>query len=110
FGLIYTTLITSMFLHGGWLHLGSNMLYLWVFGDNVEDALGHFRYAIFYLLAGILAGLAHVALNLTSAVPSIGASGAIAGVLAGYVVLFPRSSVRTLLVLGPFITMTRVSA
>jgi membrane associated rhomboid family serine protease len=109
-GVVYSTLVTSMFLHGGWLHLGSNMLYLWVFGDNVEDSLGHLRYTIFYLLAGILAGIAHIAFNLNSVIPSIGASGAIAGVLAAYVVMFPHASIRTLLFLGPFITMTRVSA
>ena len=109
-GSIYTTLLTSMFLHGGFLHLGSNMLYLWVFGDNVEDTLGHVPYLVFYLLCGVLAGVAHIALNLHSNIPSIGASGAIAGVLGGYLVLFPRASIRTLIFLGPFITMPRVSA
>jgi membrane associated rhomboid family serine protease len=109
-GSIYTTLLTSMFLHGGFLHLGGNMLYLWVFGDNVEDTLGHVPYLVFYLLCGVLAGLAHIALNLHSNIPSIGASGAIAGVLGGYLVLFPHASIRTLIFLGPFITMPRVSA
>jgi membrane associated rhomboid family serine protease len=108
--LLYVTLITSMFLHGGWLHLGSNMLYLWIFGDNAEDEMGHLRYAAFYLICGILAGIAHIALNLGSTVPSIGASGAIAGVLAAYLVMFPQSQVRTLLFLGPFILLPRISA
>ncbi|MBI4493958.1 MAG: rhomboid family intramembrane serine protease [Chloroflexi bacterium] len=109
-GIIYLTLLTSMFLHGGLLHVGGNMLYLWVFGDNVEDALGHLPFFLFYLACGILAGLTHIALNPTSSTPSIGASGAIAGVLAGYLVLFPHASIRTLLILGPFITITRLSA
>ncbi|MGE3269595.1 MAG: rhomboid family intramembrane serine protease [Chloroflexota bacterium] len=109
-GILYTTLLTSMFLHGGFLHIGSNMLFLWIFGDNVEDRLGHFRYILFYLLCGLAASAAHIAANLGSTVPSVGASGAIAGVLAGYAVLFPSAHVRTLLFLGPFITMTRVPA
>ena len=109
-GNIYVTLLTSMFLHGGFLHLGSNMLYLWVFGDNIEDALGHLPYLVFYTLCGILAGLAHIFFNLDSNIPSIGASGAISGVLAGYLVVFPHASIRTLIFIGPFITMTRVSA
>ena len=106
----YVTIFTSMFLHGNVLHIGGNMLYLWIFGDNVEDALGHVSYVAFYLLSGLLAGLAHVALNLQSNVPSIGASGAIAGVMAGYLVLYPHASVRTLLFIGPFIAMPRVRA
>jgi membrane associated rhomboid family serine protease len=106
----YTTLLTSMFLHGGWLHIGSNMLFLWIFGDNVEDRLGHLRYLLFYLLCGLGASAAHIYFNWGSPIPSVGASGAIAGVLAGYFVLFPRATVRTLLFLGPFITITRVPA
>jgi membrane associated rhomboid family serine protease len=109
-GVFYTTLLTSMFLHGGFLHIGSNMLYLWIFGDNVEDRLGHLRFLIFYLLCGFGATAAHLYFNWGSPIPSIGASGAIAGVLAGYFVLFPSASIRTLLLLGPFITMTRVPA
>lgn len=107
---IYLTLLTSMFLHGGLLHLGGNMLYLWVFGDNVEDALGHLGYIFFYALAGIAAGAAQVVSDPTGTVPGIGASGAIAGILAGYLVLFPTANIRTLLFIGPFITMTRVKA
>jgi membrane associated rhomboid family serine protease len=97
---VFLTLLTSMFLHGGLAHLGGNMLYLAIFGDNVEDALGHARYLVFYLLCGVLAGLAHVATTAIvgkgALVPSLGASGAISGVLSGYVVLFPRRRVRVL--------------
>jgi membrane associated rhomboid family serine protease len=110
YGTYYTTLLTSMFLHGGFLHIGSNMLFLWIFGDNVEDRLGHLRYLGFYLLCGLGASAAHIYFNLGSSIPSVGASGAIAGVLAGYFVLFPSASIRTLLFLGPIITMTRVPA
>src|SRR4051812_6058573 len=109
-GSYYTTLITSMFLHGGWLHLGSNMLFLWIFGDNVEDRLGHLRYLLFYFVCGLGASAAHIYFNWGSPIPSVGASGAIAGVLGGYIVMFPTASVRTLLFLGPFITITRIPA
>jgi membrane associated rhomboid family serine protease len=90
------TVFTSMFLHGGFLHLAGNLLFLWIFGDNVEDALGHFRYLVFYLAAGVAAAALQTALNPASAVPNIGASGAIAGVLGGYFVLYPRARVVTL--------------
>jgi membrane associated rhomboid family serine protease len=109
-GPVWITLLTSMFVHGGFLHLGGNMLYLWVFGDNVEDALGHSRFLMFYLACGIIAGLTHVYFNMDSTVPSVGASGAIAGVLGGYLMLFPHARIRTLIFLGPFITITRISA
>src|SRR6476620_4902945 len=91
------TLITSMFLHGGWLHLGSNMLFLWIFGDNVEDAFGHVLYLVFYLVCGLVASLAQVLINSSSNVPGVGASGAIAGVLASYIVLFGSRPVRVLM-------------
>ena len=91
------TLITSMFLHGGLLHIGSNMLFLWIFGDNVEDAFGHILYLIFYFVCGIVASLAHVLVDPSSTVPGVGASGAIAGVLAGYIVLFGSRPVRVLM-------------
>ena len=91
----FLPLITSMFWHGGWLHLLGNMLYLWIFGDNVEDRLGHLRYLLFYLLAGTAAGLAQVALNPASRLPTVGASGAIAGVLGAYLVTYPRARVLT---------------
>jgi membrane associated rhomboid family serine protease len=87
------TLFTHMFLHGSFAHIGGNMLYLWIFGDNVEDALGHFRYLIFYLACGLLAAFAQVAAGPTSMVPMLGASGAIAGVLAAYFILYPRSPI-----------------
>lgn len=91
------TMLTSMFLHGGWLHLISNMWVLYIFGDNVEDRLGHLRYLLFYLLAGLAAGLAHVLVNPASAVPTVGASGAISGVMAAYLLLFPHARVLTLI-------------
>jgi len=100
----------SMFLHGGWLHLGGNMLYLWIFGDNIEDRLGHFRYFLFYLLCGIAATMAHAVMNPGSRVPSIGASGAIAGVLGAYLLLFPRARVTTLIPIFFFITIREIPA
>jgi membrane associated rhomboid family serine protease len=99
---IWLTLFTSMFMHGGWLHLGGNMLFLFIFGDNVEKAFGHLRYLVFYLVCGLIASLAQVYSAPDSILPSLGASGAIAGVLAGYLVLFPTNRVRVLL--GYFIT------
>jgi membrane associated rhomboid family serine protease len=90
-------IFTSMFLHGGWLHIISNMLALYIFGDNVEDRLGHWRYLTFYLLGGTLAALAHLLAYRTSEVPTIGASGAIAAVLGAYLVLYPRARVLTLI-------------
>ncbi len=107
---VYLTIITAMFIHGGFLHIGGNMLFLWIFGDNVEDALGHLGYLAFYFFCGIAATLVQIAVDPTSTVPAIGASGAIAGVLAGYLLLFPNAIVRTLLFIGPFITFTRLSA
>jgi membrane associated rhomboid family serine protease len=92
----WSTLITSMFLHGGWMHLGGNMLYLWIFGDNLEKVMGHARFLLFYLVCGIAAGLAHILFSGASNVPTVGASGAISGVLGGYLVLFPRNQVRVL--------------
>ena len=109
-GITYTTLITSMFLHGGLLHIASNMLYLFIFGDNVEDRLGHFRFLVFYLLCGIVAGITHIVVNANSDVPSIGASGAIAGVLAAYLRLFPHAQVRTLIFIGPLVLVPRIAA
>jgi membrane associated rhomboid family serine protease len=109
-GNVYLTLITSMFLHGGWLHLGGNMLYLWVFGDNVEDTFGSFRYLLFYLVCGLAATVLQIAMSPGSDLPSIGASGAIAGVLGAYIVMFPTAQVRTLLILGFFILIPRIPA
>ncbi|MBX4196008.1 rhomboid family intramembrane serine protease [Candidatus Pacearchaeota archaeon] len=88
-----TTIFTSMFLHGGWAHLLGNMWFLYIFGDNVEDRLGHFTYLVFYLLAGVAATLSHFLLNIGSVIPSVGASGAISGVLGAYIVFFPNAGV-----------------
>ncbi len=103
------TLFTSMFIHGGILHFAGNMIFLWVFGDNVEDRLGHLRYLLFYLATGVAASWTQIAINMDSQVPTIGASGAIAGVLGAYLLLFPYSQVRTLVVFF-FITFIRVPA
>ena len=94
---LWPTVLTSMFLHAGWLHFLGNMLYLWIFGDNVEDRLGHFRYLLFYLLCGVAASMAHVWMNPDSMLPTLGASGAIAGVMGAYFVLYPRSQILTLI-------------
>ncbi len=91
------TLFTAMFMHAGWLHLGGNMLYLWIFGDNVEDRFGHIKFTIFYLLCGLVATFAQLAFSLKSDVPNLGASGAIAGVLGAYILLFPKREVKVLL-------------
>jgi len=104
------TAVTSMFLHGGWLHFLGNMLYLWIFGDNVEDQLGHGRFVVFYLICGVAAGLAHVFMNPASTVPTIGASGAIAGVMGAYFVLFPHSRILALLPLFVFWNVVEVPA
>jgi membrane associated rhomboid family serine protease len=99
---VYLTLLTSMFMHGGFMHLLGNMLYLHIFGDNIENLMGHLRYLIFYLICGVLASLAHVftnaALHADLLVPSLGASGAISGVLGGYFLLFPKRRVRVLII------------
>ena len=92
----WSTLITSMFLHGGWMHLGGNMLYLWIFGDNLERVMGAAKYAVFYVICGIAAGLAHILFAGGSTVPSVGASGAISGVLGGYLLMFPQNRVKVL--------------
>jgi membrane associated rhomboid family serine protease len=92
----FLTLFTAMFMHAGWVHLGGNMLYLWIFGDNVEDRFGHIKFTIFYLLCGIAATFAQLAFSLGSNVPNLGASGAIAGVLGAYILLFPQGKVRVL--------------
>ena len=93
----FLTIFTSMFMHAGWLHIGGNMLYLWIFGDNVEDRFGHIRYLAFYLLCGIAATFAQLAFSMGSSIPNLGASGAIAGVLGAYLVLFPQRRVTVML-------------
>jgi membrane associated rhomboid family serine protease len=104
------TMFVSMFLHGGWLHLGGNMLYLWIFGDNIEDRLGHVKYLMFYLASGGVATLAHAMASPGSRLPSVGASGAIAGVLGAYLVLFPRQPVTTVIPIFMFITVRQIPA
>jgi len=105
-----TSLFTSMFLHAGWLHLLGNMLYLWVFGRSIEDLIGHGRFLIFYLVCGLIAAVVHVIFNAFSPTPTIGASGAIAGVLGAYLVKFPRSRIITLLFFFVFITTVDIPA
>ena len=109
FNMPWITLFTSMFLHGGLLHIASNMLYLFIFGDNVEDRMGHLRFFVFYFVCGVAAGITHIVVNAGSSTPSVGASGAIAGVLAAYLRLFPHAQVRTLLLIGPFILVPRIA-
>jgi membrane associated rhomboid family serine protease len=106
----WITVLTSMFLHGGWLHFAGNMLYLWIFGDNVEDRFGHGRYLIFYLGSGAAAALAQTAINPSSFVPMVGASGAIAGVMGAYFVLFPHSRVLTAVFIVFFMDLVEIPA
>ena len=104
------TLISSQFLHGGLMHIGFNMLFLWTFGNNIEEDLGHLKFLIFYLICGILAGLTHWFFGMESTVPTIGASGAIAGVMGAYIIKYPKAQIETLLPLGFFITTVRIPA
>src|SRR5215212_3002156 len=106
----WITPLSSMFLHGGWFHLIGNMWFLWVFGNNVEDSMGHFRYFFFYILCGLAAAAAQTLVNPASAIPMVGASGAISGVMGAYVVLYPRVRVHMLVILGIFITRIVVPA
>lgn len=106
----WTSVFTSMFLHGGWLHLIGNMLYLWIFGDNVEDSMGHGRFVLFYLLCGVAAVLAQALPDPASQVPMIGASGAISGVLGAYLLLFPHARVLVLIPLGFIMHSARLPA
>ena len=115
FGLVpaafsWVAVFSSMFLHGGFLHFGGNMLYLWIFGDNVEDRMGHGRFLVFYLLCGVAAALAQTALNPESIVPMVGASGAIAGVMGAYFVLYPHSRIVTLVPIFVFIQIMEIPA
>jgi membrane associated rhomboid family serine protease len=104
------TILTSMFLHGGWLHIGGNMLYLWIFGNNIEDAMGHLRYLLFYLLCGIAAALTMALVDPHSHIPMVGASGAISGVLAAYLLLYPRVRVTVIVPLGIIFYPLAISA
>jgi len=105
-----TDIFTSMFMHAGLAHIGGNMLYLWIFGDNIEDRMGRGRYLMFYLIGGLVASLTHIITNPYSQIPTVGASGAIAAVLGAYLVLYPQSRVLTLVPLGFFIRMTMLPA
>ncbi len=107
---VWLAVLYSMFLHGSLLHIAGNMLFLWIFGNNVEDRMGHVRYLLFYLVAGAVATAAYVAVNFTSTEPLLGASGAIAGVMGAYLVFFPRARVRTLILLPPIILWPRIPA
>ena len=106
----WSSVLTSMFLHSGWLHFGGNMLYLWIFGDNVEDRLGHVRYLLFYLACGAFAAFGQVAANPNSLVPMVGASGAIAGVMGAYFVLYPHSRVLTAVFILFFLDLVEIPA
>jgi membrane associated rhomboid family serine protease len=105
----WATVLTSMFMHGGWLHLGMNMLFLWIFGDNIEDSMGHGRYLVFYLLCGVAAAMAQAMIDPSSTIPMVGASGAISGVLGAYVLLHPHATIRTLIFAG-IVTIVHVPA
>lgn len=105
----YVSLITSMFLHGGPIHLLGNMLFLWVFGNNIEDTLGRIRFLLFYAITGVIAGYTHILLNPASAIPTVGASGAVSGMLGAYIVLFPQARVTTLVIFY-YITSIRLPA
>jgi len=104
------TLVTATFIHGGWAHIIGNMLYLWVFGDNVEDVMGRFGFVLFYLGAGVAGNAAHVLANAQSTIPTVGASGAVAGVLGAYFLLYPRARVLTLIPIGIFLHLAEVPA
>lgn len=104
------TLLTSLFIHGGWAHIIGNMLFLWAFGKSLEDALGHTKFLFFYLICGVAAGITHVIFNLNTTLPTVGASGAIAGVMGAYLVKFPRARIHTLVFLLFFVTMADIPA
>ncbi len=109
-GLALEPLFTSMFIHSGWLHIIGNMWFLWIFGDNTEDAFGHFGYLIFYLTCGLAGGFTHIVANWGSHLPAVGASGAIAGVMGAYIVLYPRARILTLIILVIFFFTVRLPA
>jgi membrane associated rhomboid family serine protease len=106
----YITILTSMFMHEGWLHIGGNMIFLWAFGPQIEDAMGPFRYLTFYLLCGLAASAGQVAASATSTIPNLGASGAIAGVMGAFIVTYPRDRIRTILFIFVFATVTVLPA
>ncbi len=104
------TIFTSMFMHGGLFHLAGNMLYLWIFGNNIEDQLGHFRFIIFYLFCGIIAAYSYAITNASSIIPMVGASGAVSGILGAYMLLFPRANIHTFIFFGFFVTTVKIPA
>lgn len=104
------TLVTSLFIHGGWMHIIGNMLFLWAFGKSLEDAMGHTKFLMFYFVCGIAAGITHVLFNLYTTLPTVGASGAIAGVMGAYLVKFPRARIHTLIILIIFFTTVDIPA
>ncbi len=106
----WATMISAMFLHGGWMHIGGNMLYLWIFGDNVEDSMGPWRFVIFYLLCGVAAALAQFMIGPSSRIPMVGASGGIAGILGAYLILHPRAAIRTFLLILIFVRFINLPA
>ncbi len=106
----YTPFFTAMFLHGGWIHVLGNMWYLWIFGDNVEDAMGHRRFLLFYILCGITAGLTHIYTHPSSSLPTIGASGAVSGVMGGYFILYPYARITALVPIFFFISVVQIPA
>jgi membrane associated rhomboid family serine protease len=106
----YVTLVTSMFMHGGWFHLIGNMMFLWVFGNNIEDSMGHVRFAVFYLISGLAAAAAQMAINPDSIIPMVGASGAVSGVMGAYILLYPHARIYTLVFLGFFATTIQLPA
>lgn len=106
----WMTLFTSMFMHGGFFHIFGNMLYLWIFGNNIEDVLGHGKFVIFYLFCGIIAALSHTITNPSSTIPMVGASGAVSGVLGAYLILYPHARIHTIIFLGFFVQTVRIPA
>ena len=106
----WITILTAMFMHGGWMHIIGNMVFFWAFGPEIEDAMGSFRYLVFYLLSGLVASLAQIVVAPSSTVPNLGASGAIAGVMGAFLITYPRDEIRTLLVIGWFVKVTVLPA
>jgi membrane associated rhomboid family serine protease len=109
-GFLYPPLLTATFLHGSWFHVISNMLYLWIFGDNIEDRLGHFRFLLFYLISGVAANLIYYVTAINSPIPLVGASGAIAGILGAYFITFPKAKITTLIFVFIFIFIRKIPA
>ena len=106
----WITILTAMFMHGGWMHIIGNMVFFWAFGPEIEDAMGPFRYLAFYLLSGLVASIAQIVIDPSSTVPNLGASGAIAGVMGAFLITYPRDEIRTLLIIGWFIKLTVLPA